>query len=129
DQNRKLGELARENGRLLHPYFLSRALFSRKQRDGLQSSCREECTALAPLRAALNRAAGHDPVNRVSLLESRCYMLNTLLRDGDVMSMAHGLELRVPLIDHKLAESVFAMPGDWKISARMNKPALMKALN
>ena len=28
DQNRKLSELARENGRLLHPYFLSRSFFS-----------------------------------------------------------------------------------------------------
>jgi asparagine synthase (glutamine-hydrolysing) len=38
-------------------------------------------------------------------------MLNTLLRDTDFMSMAHGLEVRVPLIDHRLAERVLAMPG------------------
>ena len=35
-------------------------------------------------------------------------MLNTLLRDSDVMSMAHGLELRVPLVDHQLADKLMA---------------------
>ncbi len=128
DQNRKLAELARENGRLLNPYFLSRSLFTQKQRDGLLLSKREERKAFAPLEDALGRAAGQDPINRVSFLEARCYMLNTLLRDADVMSMAHGLELRVPLIDHDLAESVFSMPGDWKLSASTPKPVLIKAI-
>ena len=128
DQNRKLAELARENGRLLHPYFLSRSLFTRKQRDGLLLSRGERRKEVAPLEAALGRAAGLDPINRVSFLEARCYMLNTLLRDADVMSMAHGLELRVPLIDHELAESVFAMAGDWKLSPNTPKPVLVKAV-
>ena len=35
-------------------------------------------------------------------------MLNTLLRDADVMSMSQGLEVRVPLIDHQLAKAVLA---------------------
>jgi asparagine synthase (glutamine-hydrolysing) len=128
DLNRKLAELARENGRLLHPYFLSRSLFTRRLRNELLSARREETRASAPLSRALIRTIGLDPVNRVSFLESRCYMLNTLLRDADVMSMAHGLELRVPLIDHKLAESVFAMPGDWKLSASTPKPVLVNAV-
>ena len=33
DQNRKLAALARDNGRLLHPYFLSRMLFTPSQRN------------------------------------------------------------------------------------------------
>jgi asparagine synthase (glutamine-hydrolysing) len=59
----------------------------------------------------LRRAERFDPVNRVSYLELRNYMLNTLLRDTDFMSMAHGLEVRVPLIDHKLIEYLFTLPG------------------
>ena len=49
-------------------------------------------------------------------------MLNTLLRDSDVMSMAHGLELRVPLIDHQLADKLLALPGAWKLDSDMPKP-------
>jgi len=129
DQNRKLAELARENGRLLHPYFLARSLFTHGQRDQLlRSSGNEGGRASAPFIDAVNRASGLDPINRVSFLEARCYMLNTLLRDADVMSMAHGLEVRVPLADHKLAESVLAIPGQWKLSANTPKPALIKAL-
>jgi asparagine synthase (glutamine-hydrolysing) len=84
--------------------------------------------AAAPLVENLKRAMAFDPVNRVSYLESRCYMLNTLLRDSDSMSMAHGLEVRVPLIDHHLAQQVLALPGSWKLAENMPKPMLVKAL-
>jgi asparagine synthase (glutamine-hydrolysing) len=56
-------------------------------------------------------------------------MLNTLLRDSDVMSMAHGLELRVPLIDSQLVKQVMALPGVWKLDSRIPKPMLVAALD
>ena len=130
DQSRKLTALATENGNLMHPYFLSRMLFTPQHRAALLSS-------ICPLgldrsRAALGecvrRAMSLDPINRVSYLETRCYMLNTLLRDTDVMSMAHGLEVRVPLIDHLLAERLIALPGAWKIDRKTPKPMLVGAL-
>ncbi len=55
-------------------------------------------------------------------------MLNTLLRDSDFMSMAHGLEVRVPLIDHVLAKRVLAMPGSTKLDSQTPKPLLVRAL-
>lgn len=55
-------------------------------------------------------------------------MLNTLLRDADFMSMAHGLEIRVPLIDHRLAERLFAIPGSWKLDGDVPKPLLIEVL-
>jgi asparagine synthase (glutamine-hydrolysing) len=42
----------------------------------------------------------------VCYLETSFYMANQLLRDSDVFSMAHSLELRVPFVDHKLYEAV-----------------------
>jgi asparagine synthase (glutamine-hydrolysing) len=47
-----------------------------------------------------------DPRNAISYLEMSRYMRNQLLRDSDVMSMAHGLELRVPLVDRDLFQSL-----------------------
>jgi asparagine synthase (glutamine-hydrolysing) len=130
DQNRKLSALLRENGRLLHPYFLSRMLFTPGVRDGLSRTANVEISARVqrPLQDSLARTRKYDPINRVSYLESRCYMLNTLLRDSDAMSMAHGLEVRVPLIDHRLAESLMRMPGTWKMDATTPKPLLVGAL-
>jgi len=43
-------------------------------------------------------------LTRVSLLELSLYMRSVLLRDCDVMSMAHSIELRVPFLDHRLVE-------------------------
>jgi asparagine synthase (glutamine-hydrolysing) len=123
DQNRKLAALARDNGRLLHPYFLSRMLFTAGQRDLLLRSADPAAAdvAAASQRDSLQRTLALDPVNRVSYLESRCYMLNTLLRDADFMSMSQGLEVRVPLIDHQLAKAVLSLPGQWKVNGTPKK--------
>lgn len=119
DKSRKLSALIRGNGSVVHPYFLSRMLFAPQQRGQLVSLTGQEerLRADGPLREVLSETESLDPINRVSYLESRCYMLNTLLRDSDFMSMAHGLEVRVPLIDHQLACRVMTMPGPWKLES------------
>ncbi len=63
------------------------------------------------------------PQNRVSHLELRTYMQHQLLRDADAMSMAHGLELRVPLLDHRLVEFVERIPA--RIKFRSTPKALL----
>jgi asparagine synthase (glutamine-hydrolysing) len=131
DQNRKVAALVTDSKRLIHPYLLSRMLFHPGQRDRLTKNIEpgETRRVNAPLKETLKRALPLDPINRVSYLESRCYMLNTLLRDSDVMSMAHGLEVRVPLVDHQLAERVLAVPGSWKLDAHTPKPLLVNSLH
>lgn len=44
----------------------------------------------------------YTPLQYVSYLESMYYMSNQLLRDSDIFSMAHSLELRVPFVDDRL---------------------------
>src|SRR5439155_25929875 len=83
--------------------------------------------ATASKGSSVHRCDSLDDVNRVSYLESRCYMLNTLLRDADFMSMSQGLEVRVPLVDHQLAKAVLSLPGDWKLNGTPKK-LLVEAL-
>jgi asparagine synthase (glutamine-hydrolysing) len=130
DQNRELAALAGGRNEVIHPYFLARALFTTEQRNSLLVSVEDEALARAnmSLQESLSHTRALDPINRVSYLEARCYMLNTLLRDSDVMSMAHGLELRVPLIDHELADKVLSLPGAWKLDNNVPKPLLVGAL-
>jgi asparagine synthase (glutamine-hydrolysing) len=52
------------------------------------------------------RAVDDEPTR----LEMNGYLRNTLLRDSDVQSMAHGVELRVPYLDHRLVEAVLSLP-------------------
>src|SRR5215472_16935730 len=124
DQFRKLALLMFDKkGEGIHPYFVSRMLFTPQQRGTLLRDVDKSIfeTAAASQRDCLDRALRLDPVNRVSYLESRCYMLNTLLRDSDVMSMSQGLEVRVPFIDHQLAKTVLALPGKSKLNGTPKK--------
>ncbi|MBD2193885.1 MULTISPECIES: asparagine synthase (glutamine-hydrolyzing) [Calothrix] len=56
------------------------------------------------------------PEDEVSFLELSCYMRNQLLRDSDVMSMNWGLELRVPLVDKVLLETVASIPSQIRLA-------------
>jgi asparagine synthase (glutamine-hydrolysing) len=67
-----------------------------------------------------------DPRDVVSQLELQWYMRNQLLRDADVFSMAHGLELRVPFVDSRLFDTVSAIPASVRL--RPGKQLLLEAV-
>jgi asparagine synthase (glutamine-hydrolysing) len=69
-------------------------------------------------RALIDGNGNGDLFNRISRYEMGLYMGNMLLRDTDAMSMASALEVRVPLLDHKLVEWVYSLPGEMKLGAR-----------
>lgn len=71
--------------------------------------------------------ADADPINQASALDLGGYLSNTLLRDTDSMSMAHSLEVRVPLIDHRLVERMLAIPGPLKLRDHEPKWMLVDA--
>ncbi|HEX9988529.1 MAG TPA: asparagine synthase (glutamine-hydrolyzing) [Chloroflexia bacterium] len=64
----------------------------------------------------------------VSRAELSTYTHHQLLRDTDVMSMAHSLEVRVPLLDHVLMEAVLRMPASVKVNGVGPKSLLLKAM-
>ncbi len=131
DRNRKLTQLASVNGKISHPYFLVRALFSVDERRSLFTTSSAEAAGESLTRLQQDAVAdcdSLDAVNRVSYLESKFYMRNTLLRDSDFMSMAHGLELRVPFLDRALVEACFRVPGTDKLKGNSTKSLLLKSL-
>ena len=67
-------------------------------------------------------------MDRVSQLEIPCYLINTLLRDLDTFSMAHSLEVRVPLLDHRLLEVLAKISGADKIDPQKNNHLLVKTM-
>jgi asparagine synthase (glutamine-hydrolysing) len=56
-------------------------------------------------------ATGESVAAGIARLETTMYLRHQLLRDVDVMSMAHGLEVRVPLVDHELIGAVWPALG------------------
>ena len=67
--------------------------------------------------------------SKISTLEMRLYLANMLLRDGDVMGMAHGLEIRVPFLDHELVKCVFNIPLQKKVNKKIAKPLLIETVH
>jgi asparagine synthase (glutamine-hydrolysing) len=131
DRSRKLATLAESGESGQHPYVLARTLFDASERKSLFVSDGHgaaERKLAAVLKEPVAEGACLDPVNRVSYLESRCYMRNTLLRDADFMSMAHGLELRVPFLDRDLVEMCFRIPGGSKLHGKAPKSLLIRSL-
>src|SRR5262249_35067592 len=76
----------------------------------------------------MSNCAAADPINRASALELGGYLGNALLRDTDMMSMAHGLEVRVPLIDYRVVEKMLAVPGQLKLRRKEPKWMLLDAV-
>jgi asparagine synthase (glutamine-hydrolysing) len=101
-------------------YAISRQLFSP-----------DEIAALTGSQSAIRNPQSEidsDVINAVSRYELRGYMLNTLLRDTDQMSMAHALEVRVPFIDPVVVSFVLGLPGEWKTDGSRPKPLLLDAI-
>jgi asparagine synthase (glutamine-hydrolysing) len=76
------------------------------------------------------RQAGRlDSFTSVSCFELQSYMVNTLLRDTDSVSMANSLEVRVPFLDHRLVEFVGRLPKRAKYARGIPKSLLIEALS
>ncbi|MFN7930776.1 MAG: asparagine synthase (glutamine-hydrolyzing) [Blastocatellia bacterium] len=119
-----------------HSLFLHRQLFTETQRRHLLTPngySKEQYARDWQLHGTWDKqrsavADAADAINQASWFDLSGYMSDTLLRDTDAMSMAHGLEVRVPLIDHRLVERVFTVPGEVKIRHNAPKWLLVKAV-
>jgi asparagine synthase (glutamine-hydrolysing) len=131
DPMRKLAAAWRSPNSLPHPYFFARALFTPEQAGTLAKG--EAASAQASWRKRLAEAAhaaeSLDRFNAVTYLELQSYLVNTLLRDTDAMSMAHSLEVRVPFLDHSLVEFVVRLPQSLKQRRGAGKALLAAALS
>jgi asparagine synthase (glutamine-hydrolysing) len=97
DRGQRAAELLEKGNTLTSRYAGLRALWSRK-----------ELARMGLIDVPGLATDGLDPnaplASRISVLELTGYMRSVLLRDSDVLSMAHGLELRVPYLDHLFVE-------------------------
>jgi asparagine synthase (glutamine-hydrolysing) len=74
----------------------------------------------------IDHADSDDIVNKITYHELRRYMVDDPLTDTDRCSMAHSLEVRVPLIDHRLVEFAGTIPAPMKVRNGENKYLLKR---
>ena len=67
-------------------------------------------------------------IQKISKNEIDGYMLNTLLRDNDVLSMTHSLEVRPILLDHKLVELAFSLDDSFKVRGGVLKSVFVDSV-
>ncbi|HEX8273573.1 MAG TPA: asparagine synthase (glutamine-hydrolyzing) [Longimicrobiaceae bacterium] len=111
--------LLRDPDPALAAYRASRTLFGPRAVRALAGRDADPAGARPP--------AGLPLLQRVSWHETAGYMRDTLLRDSDVFSMAHGLELRVPFVDPATAAAAAAADDRLKLG-RGSKPLLVAAV-
>jgi asparagine synthase (glutamine-hydrolysing) len=123
-----------------HPYFFARALFPPGGRleklltpSFRASTVGADGVTLEPtwvgwLQRIADEARKLPPIAGISWLEMRTYMVSTLLRDTDSVSMARSLEVRVPLLDTPLVEFVSALPDAARRREGAQKALLVESL-
>lgn len=78
--------------------------------------------------ARWERSRGARPLDRLLLLNLQTYLLDDLLPKVDRMSMAHGLEVRAPFLDHELVEFALRLPPRTKMRGLSLKRCLKQAV-
>ncbi len=69
-----------------------------------------------------------DQINRMLYTDTKTWLVDDLLLKADKMTMANSIELRVPLLDHKLLEFAASLPGSYKVRGLTTKYLLKKVL-
>jgi asparagine synthase (glutamine-hydrolysing) len=64
----------------------------------------------------------------VQYLDYKTYLPGDILTKVDRASMAHSLEVRVPILDHELVDWVSGVPSSLKLNGREGKYLFKKAL-
>lgn len=102
---------------------LRSALFSEQLKKDLQGY-----QAVEVFRRHARNAPHDNPLSMVQYLDIKTYLPGDILTKVDRASMAHALEVRVPLLDHKLVEWIATLPPDVKLKGREGKYLLKKTL-
>jgi asparagine synthase (glutamine-hydrolysing) len=85
--------------------------------------------SLAPIRAYQLRMCGQDKLNSMLYIDTKTWLLDDLLIKADKMTMANSVELRVPLLDHKILEFAASLSPSLKLNGITTKYIMKKALS
>ena len=113
-------------------YFHTVSLMKDSMREKLYSaSFKKELQghrAVEVLRQHAAESPTDDPLSLVQYLDMKTYLPGDILTKVDRASMAHALEVRVPLLDHRFVEWTSGLPSSCKLKGGEGKYIFKKAL-
>jgi len=96
-------------------------------RPALQSQL-ADYDAFSAFEPYFRRSEGWDPLSRIQYVDIKTYLVDDILTKVDRASMAHSLEVRVPLLDHELMELAASIPASLKMNGAGGKRVLKRAV-
>jgi asparagine synthase (glutamine-hydrolysing) len=112
-------------------WFHSVSRTSDKQRQTLFSPALKadlgDYNAVQVLREHASRAPSDHPLSLVQYLDLKTFLVS-ILHKVDRASMAHSLEVRVPLLDHELVEWMSGLKPEWKLAGGDGKHLFKRSL-
>lgn len=84
---------------------------------------------LEPVRALQAHVRGHNTLDAMLYIDTKTWLPDDLLIKADKMTMANSVELRVPLLDHRILEFAASLPPNFKLNGFSSKYILKKVLS
>jgi asparagine synthase (glutamine-hydrolysing) len=85
--------------------------------------------SLRPLRKLQAHVQGQNTLDAMLYIDTKTWLPDELLIKADKMTMANSVELRVPLLDHRVLEFAASLPPSFKLRGFTPKYILKKALS
>jgi asparagine synthase (glutamine-hydrolysing) len=115
-------------GRTSNPYrYTGNRLGKVYSADFAQAIDREH--TLRPVRALQAHVQGQNILDAMLYIDTKTWLPDDLLIKADKMTMANSVELRVPLLDHRVLEFAASLPPSFKLNGFTPKYILKKALS
>jgi asparagine synthase (glutamine-hydrolysing) len=95
--------------------------------DFVKSVDREQ--SIEPVRRLLANVRNQAVLDQMLYIDTKTWLPDDLLIKADKMTMANSLELRVPLLDHRLIEFAASLPPKYKLNGFTLKYIWKKALS
>lgn len=93
-----------------------RVIFTQEMKERLYADGEvERHDSLDLLRAYFDAYSNNDLLNRFLYVDTKISLVDDMLTKVDRMSMANSLEVRVPLLDHRLVEWMSQVPSSLKV--------------
>jgi asparagine synthase (glutamine-hydrolysing) len=88
----------------------------------------DKTLSLSPVNRYLQAQQNNGYVNRMLYVDTKTSLPDDLLLKADKMTMANSIELRVPLLDHKILEFAATLPENFKVHGFTTKYIAKQAL-
>jgi asparagine synthase (glutamine-hydrolysing) len=94
------------------------------QPDWVELCASEEALPFAAFAPHFAAVHGCHPVDQAGYVDIKTWLADDILVKVDRATMAHALEARAPLLDHRLVEFAAALPPEWKLKGLRKKHLL-----